>query len=205
MVLLPGRQISSSDASCGRHGDLPQRFLGMKFSSLISLFSTIILAHSPSSLLPPLLWGSHVQLVPQALGRPYSLLAWADRSAMPRGRRGRDNSRLCLLRQAKTEARHRLSLSWKKPVRAFFQLLGVFPLLFWAERKQQQGEWSWFMTPRGPLAYLWGDPFNLTAYQPHCSKRRWGFGFGFCFSFFKETLHVNAKEALSFKAVALTF
>lgn len=150
VVLLPGRQISSSDASGGSPGDPPQPSLGMKFASLISLFSSIILAHSPSSLLPPPLWGSHAQLVPQALGRPHSLLAWADRSAKPRGR-WRDNSRLCLLSQARTEAQRQLSLSGKKSVRAFFQLLGLFPLLFWAERKRQGDPDLWPQEDHWPI------------------------------------------------------
>lgn len=170
----------------------------MKFSSLISLFSTIILAHSPSSL-PPLLWGSHVQLVHSGLWEAllFACLSWQVSYAQ-RLEWGRDNSRLCLLRQAKTEARHQLFLSWKKPVRAFFQLLGVFLLLFWAERKQQQGEWSWFMTPRGQLAPIYEEIHLIWLHTSLTAVKEVGFGFGFCFwcvfVFFKETLHVNAKK-----------
>lgn len=101
--------------------------LGMK------LFSLILFFHHYSSSFPffppapsPLRFSCPAGA--QALGGLTSLLAWADRSAMPRGRWGRDNSRLRFIRQAKTEAWHQLFLSWKKPVRAFFQLLlGVFP------------------------------------------------------------------------------
>lgn len=198
------RQIGSSDATDGSPGDPPQPLLGMKFSSVISLFSAIILAHSPPSLLPPLLWGAHVQLVPQALGRLHSLLGWADRSAMPRGRWGRDNSRLCLLRQARTEAQRQLSLSGKKPVRAFFQLLRVFLLLFWAEWKKQQGDPAlWPQEDHWPIY----EEIHLIWLHTSLTSVKGGgvLGLVFAFWFFcKETLHVNAKEALSFKAVALT-
>ena len=80
----------------------------------------------------------------------------------------------------------------------------VFLLLFWAEWKKQQGDPAlWPQEDHWPIY----EEIHLIWLHTSLTSVKGGgvLGLVFAFWFFcKETLHVNAKEALSFKAVALT-